>query len=93
VGSRDAFQSCSDAWTFARAHRLTRLASTNKSKTLTPPVDTAAFDDHVPSSDVTLLVSVKSPCATTAVEERSADTAKVNSDNIVKEGNVIGDCC
>jgi hypothetical protein len=51
-------------------------------KTLTPPVDTAELDDQVPSNDVTLLVSVKSPCATTAVEERSADTARVTSVNM-----------
>jgi hypothetical protein len=38
---------------------------------LTPPVDTAEFDDHVPSRLVTLLVSVRSPCAMTEVERRA----------------------
>jgi len=52
---------------------------TNK---LTPPVDTAEFDDHVPSKLVTLLVSVRSPCAMTDVERR-AEIAIDTSVNMV----------
>lgn len=49
---------------------------------LTPPVDTAELDDHVPSKLVTLLVSVKSPCAMTDVERR-AEIASDTSVNMV----------
>jgi hypothetical protein len=49
---------------------------------LTPPVDTAEFDDHVPSKLVTLLVSVRSPCAMTDVERR-AEIASDTSVNMV----------
>jgi len=70
--------------------KLTTFSATDYAdmvKTLTPPVDTAELDDQVPSNDVTLLVSVKSPCATTAVEESSADTARVTSVNMAgREG-------
>jgi hypothetical protein len=52
---------------------------------LTPPVDTAEFDDHVPSKLVTLLVSVRSPCAITDVTRR----AEIASDTSV---NMVG-CC
>jgi hypothetical protein len=51
-------------------------------KQLTPPVDTAEFDDHVPSKLVTLLVSVRSPCAMTDVERR-AEIASDTSVNMV----------
>lgn len=47
-----------------------------------PPVDTAEFDDHVPSKLVTLLVSVRSPCAMTDVERR-AEIASDTSVNMV----------
>jgi len=50
---------------------------------LTPPVETAEFDDHVPSKLVTLLVSVRSPCAMTDVERR-AEIASDTSVNMVK---------
>jgi hypothetical protein len=52
---------------------------------LTPPVDTAEFDDHVPSKLVTLLVSVRSPCAMTDVE-RSAEIAIETRVNMVACG-------
>jgi len=64
-------------------------SSRSQNVKLTPPVDTAELDDHVPSRLVTLLVSVKSPCAMTDVERR-AEIASDTSVNMMFDV-VIGD--
>jgi hypothetical protein len=66
----------------ARLPLLINIPPQSMKNQLTPPVDTAEFDDHVPSKLVTLLVSVRSPCAMTDVERR-AEIASDTSVNMV----------
>lgn len=56
----------------------------------TPPVDTAGFELHVPSRSVTLLASVRSPCAKTDDDMARADRARRSIGNISREVECMG---
>lgn len=60
--------------------------ATLRMKILTPPVDTAELDDQVPSRLVTLLVSVRSPCAMTDVERRAVIARGMRVNMVIRVG-------
>ena len=60
--------------------------ATPRMNELTPPVDTAELDDHVPSRLVTLLVSVRSPCAMTDVERRAVIASGMRVNMVIRVG-------
>lgn len=51
---------------------------------LTPPVETAALDVHVPSKSVTLLAGLISPCERTDVDANKAVKANETIDSMVR---------